>query len=534
MNQQFKKLRVRILAFVLVVAMLSGVMLKEGTVTASAAGNPYLIKINRVACTVTIYKQDNKGNYTVPVKAMLCSPGWETPLGTFKTPQKLRWHILMDDVWGQYCTRINGGILFHSVWYYYRDPSTLSNKQFNKLGTVCSHGCVRLNVEDAKWIYDNCPLGTTVVIYDDAKNPGPLGKPAPIKLPSSSGQGYDPTDIWSPGNPYIKKIPVISGVKDQTLTYASKVDVLKGVTAKSTLGTNITSQIKVSIELSGKTVKEIDCKKSGKYVVTYTVTDQMGRTAAQKATYTVKGSTASPVLEGLDELVVKGGTVVDQKMVMKGVKAIWEGRTLTTEKIKVDIKDNETEYEITYTVKAPNGKTTKETRMIYLDSSAPMITGMADKEIAWDTQLSDEFIKEGLKVSDDFTKMKKEDIKATVKEDKENKKYIVTYEATDEVGNIGTATATFTVTDFLRIEGVENQSVPDEMAVTEYYALQEGIRAFDGETDITNTLRASIEQIEPGIFEVTYTVKDAAGHKEEVRAVFTKKSAAGTEPESYN
>ena len=43
----------------------------------------------------------------------------------------------------------------------------------------------------AKWIYDNCPLNTKVTIYDSS-NPGPLGKPATIKIPA--GQNWDPTD----------------------------------------------------------------------------------------------------------------------------------------------------------------------------------------------------------------------------------------------------------------------------------------------------------------------------------------------------
>jgi hypothetical protein len=29
----------------------------------------------------------------------------------------------------------------------------------------CGHGCVRMDINDAKWIYDNMPYGTTVVVY---------------------------------------------------------------------------------------------------------------------------------------------------------------------------------------------------------------------------------------------------------------------------------------------------------------------------------------------------------------------------------
>ena len=75
---------------------------------------------------------------------------------------------------------------------------------------------VRLNVKDAKWIYDNCPIGTTVTIYD-SKDPGPLGKPEAIKVSAASKMGYDPTDIWSENNPYIKNQPVIKGVKNKNI-----------------------------------------------------------------------------------------------------------------------------------------------------------------------------------------------------------------------------------------------------------------------------------------------------------------------------
>ena len=78
----------------------------------------------------------------------------------------------------------------------------VSNSSYNRLGTTASHGCVRLTVKDAKWIFDHCPIGTKVVIYN-ANNPGPLGKPRAIKVPGVTG--YDPTDIWSKGNPYNKK-----------------------------------------------------------------------------------------------------------------------------------------------------------------------------------------------------------------------------------------------------------------------------------------------------------------------------------------
>ena len=139
---------------------------------------PYYIKINRRQNCITVYTSDENGEYTVPYKAMICSTGLynATPRGTFHLSTKYLWRELYGKVYGQYATRITGGVLFHSVPYYKKSKSALCTEKYNKLGQQASMGCVRLTVEDAKWIADNCPSGTTVEIYDD-DDPGPLGKP---------------------------------------------------------------------------------------------------------------------------------------------------------------------------------------------------------------------------------------------------------------------------------------------------------------------------------------------------------------------
>ena len=154
----------------------------------------YYIKVNRTACTVTVYAKDGNNGYIIPVKRFACSvglPSTPTPTGTYYTSQKYRWHTLMGPSYGQYCTRIVGGVLFHSVAGRNMTSYNLNARDYNKLGQPASHGCVRLCVRDAKWIYDNCSLRTKVTIYDSS-DPGPLGKPATIKIPSY--QTWDPTD----------------------------------------------------------------------------------------------------------------------------------------------------------------------------------------------------------------------------------------------------------------------------------------------------------------------------------------------------
>lgn len=169
---------------------------------AAVEGYPYYIRINRALNVVNIYTADEDGYYTVPFKAMVCSTGDATPLGTYNTTAKYRWLSLYGGVYGQYATRIVGAILFHSVPYFTEDPSDLEYDEYNKLGTAASMGCVRLCVEDVLWIYNNCPIGTAVEFYDNYDSPGPLGKPTPLTIDTTDERrGWDPTDP-DPNNPW--------------------------------------------------------------------------------------------------------------------------------------------------------------------------------------------------------------------------------------------------------------------------------------------------------------------------------------------
>ena len=151
----------------------------------SISGN-ISVKVNLSTNTVTAYKGDT------PIKAMICSSGYYTPTGSFRVSDKYRWHYLLGNVSGQYCTRIYGKILIHSIPYYSQNVRSLCTEEYNKLGTTCSHGCIRMQAGDAKWIFDNCPSGTSVVLYEDSENPDPLGKPEISQIPAD--QTWDPTD----------------------------------------------------------------------------------------------------------------------------------------------------------------------------------------------------------------------------------------------------------------------------------------------------------------------------------------------------
>ena len=61
-----------------------------------------------------------------------------------------------------YWTQFYGNYLFHSVLY---QPGSMTRIQDGRLGISASHGCVRLDIECARWIYNNIPRGTRVVSY---------------------------------------------------------------------------------------------------------------------------------------------------------------------------------------------------------------------------------------------------------------------------------------------------------------------------------------------------------------------------------
>ena len=88
---------------------------------------PYYVKVNYGAQVVTIYTQDENGEYTIPYKAMVCSTGVATPTsGVYSIPARWEWLGLQGDVYGHYSTQIKGNILFHSVPYLTRgDKSSL-------------------------------------------------------------------------------------------------------------------------------------------------------------------------------------------------------------------------------------------------------------------------------------------------------------------------------------------------------------------------------------------------------------------------
>lgn len=130
---------------------------------------PYKLIVDVSDQRVYAYKWTGEG-YTEKAKTMICSTGTKatpTPIGAWASDGRAgEWYYFKEyDCWAQYAFRIFGGYLFHSVTYPTKNSQPYGGAVAN-LGRRASHGCVRLAVEDAKWIYDNCPNGITVVVQE--------------------------------------------------------------------------------------------------------------------------------------------------------------------------------------------------------------------------------------------------------------------------------------------------------------------------------------------------------------------------------
>ena len=134
---------------------------------------PYAITVDVTNQVTSVYGLDENGAYTIPVRQMLCSTGTKanpSDVGDWVlNGRHAKWCEFPK--WGnsyaRYWTRINSNIAFHSPIYTAVSLDAMKTSSYKMLGNRASHGCIRLTVEDAKWIYENIGAGTVVSIRED-------------------------------------------------------------------------------------------------------------------------------------------------------------------------------------------------------------------------------------------------------------------------------------------------------------------------------------------------------------------------------
>ncbi|MDM0633448.1 L,D-transpeptidase family protein [Clostridium perfringens] len=123
----------------------------------------YLVFVN-IAEQKTYVYEGSKNDWTLD-KTFTCSTGIEgkeTPVGVFTVQNRAPWFFSPKyGQGGKYYVQFMGNYLFHSIPFD-SDRTTVSDPT---LGVPASHGCIRLSVEDSKWLYDNVQNGSKIIIY---------------------------------------------------------------------------------------------------------------------------------------------------------------------------------------------------------------------------------------------------------------------------------------------------------------------------------------------------------------------------------
>jgi hypothetical protein len=172
--------------------------------------------ISKGTHTATLYANQNVTHngksYMVPYKSFVVSTSRKDVdfrVGTYKLTKTKTWFTIENVRWWyKWACLINGsGSWTHSEQYYTKGVhNSLRNDSYNKLGTNQSKQCIRMQVVNAKLIYDMHTGGGYIknVVLNKSTNKGPFGQMTVTdnvdyskKLPSG-GRGYEPTDPKTP------------------------------------------------------------------------------------------------------------------------------------------------------------------------------------------------------------------------------------------------------------------------------------------------------------------------------------------------
>lgn len=352
--------------FLLVVALLMSLTSLYQTafafdkvIYANADPFKYSVELDLTNKIVTVYEKGTSGKYNKIAKQFICTIGASktpTPLGSFRFNESRRrfGYFREFDVYAQYWTNVAGGIFFHSILYTKPKEGYFTRTSFNNLGGTGSHGCIRLLVEDARWLYYNVPAGSSGVILNKEKNEA-LRKSL---LPKVSYKNYKPTadEYEAVKRDYPKAI--LKADATFSSTSGKNTLVKKGAVVSVISSGKISCRVRVSGQEGHIETKYLDFQPNGpkdtgkteKAITVFEVTakqtnlyEKAGEKSAILATYG-KGTILKPIAETKSFYQVE----VDGKkgfVLKKDVKSIimTESTKLVVNEVEavIDISDND-------------------------------------------------------------------------------------------------------------------------------------------------------------------------------------------------
>ena len=168
----------------------------------------YYILLDTKNEIVTVFERDETGQYTRIVRRFLCSSGrtdvdetdpedeaTPTPRGIWKIGGRERFGKFANfsSSYARYWVQIVGSIYFHSVLFTKRSIDNMDRQAYSDMGDKVSHGCVRLYVEDARWLYYYACPGTTVEISATQPSNRDLKRALKSKLSFSEYNAFQKT-----------------------------------------------------------------------------------------------------------------------------------------------------------------------------------------------------------------------------------------------------------------------------------------------------------------------------------------------------
>lgn len=184
---------------------------------------------------MTVYEKDGGEEYTKIVRQMLCSTGKtaidealklidpenkdNVPKPTARGIYKTGGHELFgkfpefSGTYARYWTQIVANNFMHSIMFSKQNVNSLQSSPYRNIGRNVSHGCVRMYVEDAQWMYYNIPPGTTINVSDKEKRNSALKKTLKKKMSFSEYNKYQKTITDQPMPPNLTATVIVDKAK---------------------------------------------------------------------------------------------------------------------------------------------------------------------------------------------------------------------------------------------------------------------------------------------------------------------------------
>lgn len=239
----------------------------------------YRLKVNLAGNYIAVY--DINGA-SMPVKIFACSAFGNNVQSTiiYTIKGKEEWTELTDGTFSKNVTVLDEVLSITTAPYNEKSDSSLVYEKFNELGETYTGENIWLSCADAKWIYDNCAVGTEVEIYSDEKAVEISIKPSVIKIPVDSAyRTWDPSDD-NESNPWQQNVARIEGVRNIYAVLGEEINVMNGITGYDTCGNDISNKIIL--------MGNYDINKVGEYKVTYYLEDSIGSKVSAETMIIVK------------------------------------------------------------------------------------------------------------------------------------------------------------------------------------------------------------------------------------------------------